>query len=145
MSPRDTLIDDDVFQTAAHAVQIEKLLDVPLGIECSNLAFRILIVRDTGIETVRQKDHRSAALLFSDKVRIQLGLLAAFGDVYAGALGFNHSEDSPIVAEQYIIRIAYFRLVGHAGDLILVDPVLALDPAGVLQHGVDIQLARLIL
>ena len=48
------------------------------------------------------------------------------------------------VVVEDIIRIAHLLLVGHAGQLHLVQPVLALRPACVDEHRVDVDLAGLV-
>src|SRR5699024_292821 len=98
-----------------------------------------------GVKAVGEEDHRPAAVLFFQQVGIQLGLLAALGRVHAGALGLNHCQGAVGVVIEHIVGIAHLALVGHTGQLHLVDPVLPLGPAGVGEHGVDIQLPGLVL
>ena len=83
-------------------------------------------------------------VLFLQQVGVKHCLLAALGHICAGALGLDHSQRAAIVTVEYIVRIAYLGLVGHTGQLDLIQPVLTLRPACVFQHGVDIQLAGLV-
>ena len=46
---------------------------------------------------------------------------------------------------EHIVGIAHLALVGHTGQLHLIEPVLPLGPAGVGEHGVNVQLAGLVL
>ena len=135
----DCLVHDNVFQAVAHTLKIKQLLQIPPGIECRNLPFRILVIHDTGIEAIGQKHHRTKSLLLLDLVRIQLCLLAAFDCVQTGSFGLDHRQNPPIVADQHIICITRLRLVRDARDLILIDPVLPLNPASVLQHSINIE------
>ena len=76
-----------------------------------------------------------------DKVGVQLGLLAAPGNVLTGALGLDHRQRAPIAAIQHIVGITHSGSAGHALQLHLIQPVGALRPSGVHQHGIDISLA----
>ena len=144
ISARNLLIDDDVLQVGAHGRKIHQLFEVALGVDGGDFPLRILIVRDAGIESVAQEYHRTAALLLFDNIRVQLRLLPPFGNVHAGALRLDYRKDAPVVAQQHIIGIPDFGLVRHTGKLVFVDPVLSFHPAGVFQHRVDIEFARLV-
>ena len=97
-----------------------------------------------GLEAVGQEDDRAAVILLFQQIGIQLCLLAGIGHIHAGALGLNHRQRAAIIAVEHIVRIADFALVGHTGQLHLVEPVLALCPACVGEHGVDIDFAGLV-
>ena len=126
-------------------MQIEPFFKVALGVNGSDLALGIDIVHDSGIETVGQEYHRAAAKLLFENICIQLCLLTAYCNILTGALCFDHSQCTAIVPIQDIIRIADAALVGHPGQRDLIDPVFALDPPGIGEHGVDIQFSGLVL
>ena len=125
-------------------MQIEPFFKVALGVNGSDLALGIDIVHDSGVETVGQKYHRAAAKLLFENICVQLCLLAAYCNILTGALCFDHSQRTAIIAVQDIICIAGAALVGHPGQRNLVDPVFALDPPGIGEHGVDIQFPGLV-
>ena len=138
------LVHHDVLEAEAHALEIEELFQIALGVDGGHPALRVLVVHNAGLKAVGEEHHRAAALPLLDQVGVELGLLAALGHVHAGALGLDHSQHAPVVPQQHIVGKAHLGLVGHAGDLIFVQPVFALDPARVLQHGVDVELAGLV-
>ena len=49
------------------------------------------------------------------------------------------------VVVEHIVGIAHLALVGHTGQLHLIEPVLPFRPARVGEHGVNVQLAGLVL
>ena len=49
------------------------------------------------------------------------------------------------VVVEHIIGIAHLALVGHTGQFHLTQPVLPLGPARIGEHGVNVQLAGLVL
>ena len=81
-------------------------------------------------------------VLLLEQIGIELCLLSADGGILTGALGFDHCERPAVVAVEHIIGIADLGGVRHTGQLHLIQPVPALCPARVGQHGVDIDLAR---
>ena len=83
-------------------------------------------------------------ILLLQQVCIELCLLASLGHIHACALCF-HCQRAAVVPVEYIVRIADLGLVRHTGQLHLIQPVLALCPARICEHGVDIQLAGLVL
>ena len=125
-------------------MQIEPFFKVALGVNGSDLALGIDIVHNAGIETVGQEYHRATAKLLFENICIQLCLLTAYCNILTGALCFDHSQCTAIIAVQDIICIAGAALVGHPGQRDLVDPVFALDPPGIGEHGVDIQFPGLV-
>src|SRR5699024_7046063 len=98
-----------------------------------------------GVKAVGEKDHRAAAALGFQQVGVQLGLLAALGRVDAGALGLDDGQGAVGVVIEHVVGAALFGGIGHTGQLHLVDPVLALGPARVGEHGVDVELAGFVL
>ena len=132
-------------QAAAHLLQIKQLLQIPLRVDRGYFSLRILVVHNARIETICQEDNRTSALLFSNQIRIQAGLLSGFGHIDTCALRLNHRQYATIITEQNIVCIPYLRFVGHSRDLIFIDPVLALNPSGITQHCINIDLARRIL
>ena len=140
----DVPIHHDIFQARPHGLEIEQLFQVPLGVDGGTFALGIEIVNDVGLEAVGQKDDRAAVILLFQQVGVQLCLLAGFGHIHAGALGLNDCQRATIIAVEHIVGIADLALVGHTGQLYLVEPVLALCPACVGEHGVDIDLAGLV-
>ena len=96
-----------------------------------------------GLKAVGQKDDRAAVILLFQQVGVQLCLLAALSYVHAGALGLHHCQGASVITVEHIVRITYLGLVWHTGQLHLIQPVLALCPARICEHGVDIQLAGL--
>ena len=62
--------------------------------------------------------------------------------ILTGALGFDHRERPAVVAVQHIVGITDLGGVRHTGQFHFVQPVPALRPARVGQHGVNIDLAR---
>ena len=79
------------------------------------------------------------------QVCIELCLLASLGHIHACALSLHHCQRAAIIAVEHIVCIADLGLVWHTGQLYLIQPVLALCPAHICEHGVDIQLAGLVL
>ena len=140
----DVPIHHDIFQACPHGLEIEQLFQIPLGVDGGTFALGIEIVDDVGLEAVGQKDDRAAVILLFQQVGVQLCLLAGFGHIHAGALGLNHRQRAAIIAVEHIVGIADLALVGHTGQLHLVEPVLALCPACVGEHGVDIDFAGLV-
>ena len=84
-------------------------------------------------------------ILLFQQVCIELCLLASLGHIHACALCFHYCQRAAIIAVEHIVRITYLGLVWHTGQLHLIQPVLALCPARICEHGVDIQLAGLVL
>ena len=141
----DTLVHRDVLQADAHGAQVEQFLQIPLGVEGGHLPLRVGPVVHAGVKAVGEEDHRPAAVFLFQQIGVQLGLLAALGRVHAGALGLDYRQRAVGVVVEHIVGVAHFALVGHAGQFYLVDPVLPLGPAGVGEHGVDVQLPGLVL
>ena len=84
-------------------------------------------------------------ILLFQQVCIELCLLASLGHIHACALSLHHCQGASVITVEHIVRITYLGLVWHTGQLHLVQPVLALCPARICEHGVDIQLAGLVL
>lgn len=84
-------------------------------------------------------------MLLLQQVGVQLGLLAALGRVHTGTLGLNDGQGTVCVVVEHIIGIAHLALVGHTGQFHLTQPVLPLGPARIGEHGVNVQLAGLVL
>ena len=83
------LVYHHVFERSPHSAQVEQLFQITLGIDGRNLAFGVIfIIPNPRIETVRKEDNRSAPVFLFQKVGVKFGLLSAFGNVHAGALGF---------------------------------------------------------
>ena len=137
-------IHHDIFQARPHGLEIEQLFQIPLGVDCGTFALGIEIVDDVGLEAVGQEDDRAAVILLFQQVGVQLCLLAGFGHIHAGALGLNDCQRATIIAVEHIVGIADLALVGHTGQLYLIEPVAPLRPAGVGEHGVDIDFAGLV-
>ena len=76
-----------------------------------------------------------------EQIGIELCLLSADGGILTGALGFDHRERPAVVAVQNIVGITDLRAVRHTGQLHFIQPILALRPSRVGQHGVNIDLA----
>ena len=144
VAPGDLAVHHDIFETRPHGLKIEKLLQIALGVNGRTFPLRIQIVRDVGFKAVGQEDDRAAVILFLQQVGVKLCLLAAFGRIHTGALGLDNCQRAAVVTVEHIVRITYLGLVGHTGQLDFIQPVLALRPACVFQHGVDIQLAGLV-
>ena len=70
--------------------------------------------------------------------------MTSAGHIHAGALGFDHRQRLVSIVIENIVRKAHFALVGHAGQLHFIDPVLAFHPAGFFQHGIDVELPGLV-
>ena len=143
--PGDVLVHLDVLQAGAHGAQVKELFQVPLGVEGGHLPLRVGPVVHAGVKAVGEEDHRPAAVFLFQQIGVQLGLLAALGRVHAGALGLDHRQGPVGVVVEHIVGIAHLALVGHTGQLHLAQPVLPLGPAGVGEHGVDVQLPGLVL
>ena len=141
----DVLVHLDVLQAGAHGAQVKELLQIPLGVEGGHLPLRVGPVVHAGVKAVGEEDHRPAAVFLFQQIGIQFGLLAALGRVHAGALGLNHCQGAVGVVIEHIVGIAHLALVGHTGQGHLVQPVLPLGPAGVGEHGIDVQLPGLVL
>jgi len=144
VAPGNIAVHHDIFEARPHGLKIEELLQIALGVNRGTPALRVQIVRDVGFKAVGQEDDRAAVILFLQQIGVELCLLAAFGHICAGALGLDHSQRAAVVTVEHIVRITYLGLVGHTGQLDFIQPVLALRPACVFQHGVDIQLAGLV-
>ena len=78
-------------------------------------------------------------------IGVQLRLLAALGHIHAGALGLDHRQRLVGVIIEHIIHIPHLASVGHPGQFHLIDPIPSLRPARIQQHGVDVDLAGLVL
>ena len=83
-------------------------------------------------------------ILFLQQIGVELCLLAALSYVHAGALGLHHCQGASVITVEHIVCIADLGLVWHTGQFYLIQPVLALRPARICEHGVDIQLAGLV-
>ena len=142
--PGDLLVHLDVLQAGAHGTQVKELFQVLLGVEGGHLPLRVGPVVYAGVKAIGEEDHRPAAVFLFQQVGVQLGLLAALGRVHTGFLGLDHRQGTVGVVIEHIVSIAHLALVGHAGQLYLIDPVLSLCPAGVGEHGVDVQLPGLV-
>ena len=84
-------------------------------------------------------------ILLFQQVCIELCLLASLGHIRACALSLHHCQRAAIIAVEHIVRITHLGLVWHTGQFYLIQPVLALCPARVGKHGVDVELAGLVL
>ena len=140
----NVLLHHDVFQRSPHGAQVEHLLQIPLGVDSCALALRVLTVENVGLKTVGQEDRRAAFILLFQNIRIEASLLTSAGHIHAGALGFDHRQRLVGIVIENIVRKAHFALVGHAGQLHFIDPVLAFHPACVFQHGIDVELPGLV-
>ena len=79
-------------------------------------------------------------------VGVFLRLLSGGCRVNAGLFCLDQGERSAVVAEKHIIDIAGAGLVHrHAGHGNFIQPVFALDPARVGEHGVNVELAGFVL
>ena len=78
-------------------------------------------------------------MLALQKIGVKLRLMAAGGDIHAGALGLDDGEGTVGIVVEDIVGVAHAGAVGHSGQLHLVEPVLTLRPACVLKHGVDVE------
>ena len=144
-APGDILVHRHAGQACSHGPQVKELVQVPPGVDGRHPPLGIGTVINAGVEPVGEEDHRPAAVLLFQNVGIQPGLMAAPGHVGAGALGLDHRQGPAVGAVEHIVGKTLPRLVGHPVELHLVQPVLPLGPAGVQKHGVDIQLAGLVL
>ena len=126
-------------------MQVEQLFQIAFGINGSALAFGVNRVGNARFKAVCQKDDRAAVILLFQQIGIQFCLLATFCHIHTGALGFYHSQRAAIIAVKHIVGIAYLGFVGHTGQFHLILPVLALGPACIGEHGINVQLAGLIL
>ncbi len=141
IAPGDLAIHHDIFQACPHTLEIKQLFQIPLGVNGGALALRVEVVGNAGLKAIGQKDDRTAVVLLFQQVGIELCLLAAFGHIRTATLGLHHRQRTTIIAVKHIVRIAHLALVGHSGQLHLIEPILPLCPAGIGEHGVDIQLA----
>ena len=128
----------DVLEACPHGPKVEELLQVPLGVEGGHPPLRVGSVVDPGVKAVGEEDHRAAAIFLLQQVGVQLGLLAALGWVHTGALGLDDGQGAVGVIIEHIVGIAHLALVGHTGQLHLVQPVLPFRPARVGEHGVNV-------
>ena len=144
-APGDVAVHLDVIQRCAHRPQIEELFQVPAGIEGGHPALGVEAVVQAGVKAVGEKDHRAAAALLFQKVGVEFGLLAALGGVHTGFLRLNDGQGAVGVVVERIVGKALPGAVGHTGNRHFVEPVFALHPAGIPQHGVDVELAGLVL
>ena len=145
IAPRNMLVHHHVFEGGAHRVQIEQLFQVTLGVDRSHATLRVIfVVPNARIEAVGEENDRSAAVFLLQEVGVELGLLSALGNVHAGAFCFKNGKGLAVIAKENVISIAHLTLVGHAVKLKLIDPVLALRPAGILQHKIDVDLTRFV-
>ena len=142
---RNVLLYHHIFERHPHGAQVEHLLQIPLGVDSRALALRVLTVENVGLKAVGQEDRRAAAVLLFQNVRIEFCLLTTLGHIHTGALGFDHRQRPVGIVIEHIVRKAHFAPVGHSGQLHLIDPVLAFHPAGIFQHGVDVELPGFVL
>ena len=141
----NTAVYHHIPQAGTHGLQVEQLFQITFGINGSALAFRVNRVGNARFKAVCQKDDRAAVILLFQQIGIQFCLLATFCHIYTGALGFYHSQRTTIVAVKHIIGIAHLGFVGHTGQFHLILPVFAFGPACIGEHGINVQLAGLIL
>ena len=144
IAPGDFAVHQDVFQTGAGALQDEQLFQVPLGVNGGDLPLRVAPIVNVGLEPIGQEDHRAAALLPFDKVGVELCLLAALGHIHTGTLCLDDGKDPAIIPIEHIVGVTGLALVRHTGQLNFIAPVLALDPACILQHGIDVDFPGLV-
>ena len=135
----------DILQAGAQGQEIEPLLQIPLGVDSRHRPLRVLAVDYPGVKAVGEENHRAAAVLLFQDVGIELCLLAAHSHVHTAALSLYHGQGPAVIPVEHIVGIAQFRLVGHPRQLHLIEPVPALYPSGVGEHGVYIELAGLVL
>ena len=140
----NTAVYHHIPQAGTHGLQVEQLFQIAFGINGSALAFWVNRVGNARFKAVCQKDDRAAVILFFQQIGIQFCLLATLCHIHTGALGFYHSQRAAIIAVKHIVGIAYLGFVGHTGQFYLVLPVLALGPACIGEHGIDVQLAGLV-
>ena len=140
----DIFIHIHIFQACPDGLQVKQFFQIALGIERGNAALGINIVLNARIKAVGEENHRSPAVLFFENIRIERGLLSADGRILAGLFGFDHGKRSAVVTVEHIVSKADNGMIRHTAQLHLVLPILALYPTGVLQHSVNIELARFI-
>ena len=144
VSSGDIAVHHDIFEACPHGAQIEHLFQIALGVDGCHFALGIRAVIHTGLKAVGQEDGGAAAVFIFQNVGVQFRLLAAPGHIHTGALGLDDGKGPVAVVIQHIVGKAHLALVGHTGQLHLVDPVLALCPACIHQHGVDVDLSSLV-
>ena len=135
----------DVLEAGPHGPEVEEFLQVPLGVEGRHPALRAGPVVQAGVKAVGEEYHRAAAIFLFQNLGVLPGLLAALGQVYAGTLGLDDGQGTVGIVVEHIVGIAHPALVGHTGQFHLIEPVLPIGPARIGEHGVDIQLAGLVL
>ncbi len=145
ITTRDVLFHPCVLESGPHRLQVEELLQIALGIDAGNLSLGITVVHQTYLKTIGKKNDRAAMVLLFQQVGVELGLLPALGDIDTGTLSFDHCQGPAIVTIEHIIGITNLRWIGHPGQLDLIEPVAALCPASVHQHGIDVDLASFVL
>ena len=141
----NTAVYHHIPQAGAHGLQVEQLFQIAFGINGSALAFGVNRVGNACFKAVGQKDDRATVILLFQQIGIQFCLLATFCHIHTGALCFYHSQRTAIIAVKHIVGITYLGFVGHTGQFHLILPVLALSPACIGEHGINVQLAGLIL
>ena len=142
----DGFVDRDAVERLTHGAEVEKFFKVALGVNRGNAPLGVLSVNDAGVESVGEEDDRAHAVLFLQTVGVFFCLLSADGRIDAGLFCLDQGERPTVVAEKHIIDIAGAGLVHrHAGHGNLIQPVFALDPARVGEHGVNVELAGFVL
>ena len=91
------LIHHDVFEPCARPLKIVEFFQIPFGIDGSDLPLRVSVVDDSGLKTVGEEHHRTAALLLLDQIGVELRLLTALCHVHTGTLGLDYGEDAAVV------------------------------------------------
>ncbi len=132
-------------QTFPHPPEVHKFFQVPPGPDGGHLALRVPAVKDAALKAVGEEDHRTAAIFLFQLVGVELRLLAALGRIGAAALGLHHCQRTAILAAEEIIGVSHAAFAGHPVDGDLLQPVLPLYPAGVQQHGVDVNFPGIVL
>lgn len=145
IAARDFVVHLDVLEAGPHDPEVEELLQIPLGVEGGHPPLRVGSVIQAGVKAVGEENHRAAAILLFQQVGIQFGLLAALSRVHTGSLGLDDGQGAVGVVVEHIVGPPLLRWIGHPGQFHLVQPVLPLRPARIGEHGVDVQLAGLVL
>ncbi len=96
-----------------------------------------------GVEAVGQEDHRPATELLLQQAVVQLGLRPAAGS-WQVRLASTRARGRPS-SPRYLVHSARAGGVGHPLHRVLVQPIGALRPVSILEHGVNVELPRPVL
>ena len=134
-------VDVNMRQTGSERLKIEQLFQITLGVNKRNPAFRIVVVNDACFKSISQEHDRATAISLLKQVSIEFCLLSTDRNIHASLFGFDDRQRSAVITIKDIISKPDTGCVGHSCQFHFIEPVFIFDPAHILQHSININLA----